>query len=223
MARGARKTGGKLRRETRRGLRRVPSGRPVKTRVLIVGEGKTERNYFDALKREDAVSARFAVTVKGAGGFDAEYGVRRAIVERDRLTTEFDEVWCVLDTERPRKRASLKKAIRLAGKEGIRLCLSNPCFEVWVLAHFERTARHFADCSAVVRVVARRWKKQFGQDYRKSDDLYGRLVDLLSAAVANARWVRETHHKGESDTADCNSSTDVYRLVGHLLGSPDAI
>ncbi|NQT88367.1 RloB domain-containing protein [bacterium] len=205
---------------------RVSRGRPVKTRILIVGEGKTEKEYFYALKQEDGVHRHFAVTVKNAGGFGPEAVVKVAIRESGKSSKEYDEVWCVLDVETRSHRESLNRAVALAKNnknKKIKPVLSNPCFEVWILAHFEKTARAFIGCSAVEKVVNKHWKREFGQAYKKGDDPFGKLVDRTAGAIANARWVRETHHKGESDTADCNSSTDAYRLVEYMFSSPDAI
>jgi len=207
-------------------LRRVSAKRPLKRTVLIVGEGReTEPNYFYGLKLEDAVAARSAVTVKRGPGFSPEQVVQKAIQLRDtakRHGKVFDEVWCVLDVEGIEKRESLNNARDLAREAGITLCLSNPCFEVWFLAHFVKKARAYNDCDDVVSHLNKHWQKHFRQDYEKSDEaVYRRLRDWTEEAVENARWVREIHHQGIPDTAKCNSSTEVYRLVAHLTCSSE--
>jgi hypothetical protein len=222
MTKGARKTG------RIRGVRgkcfpkRVSCAFPIRTTLLIVGEGQaTEPNYFDGLKREDKVVAKFTVTVKGGHGFSPEKVVKEAIEYKERAERrgeEFDEVWCILDVEGLEKQQSLEQAAALADMNGIRLCLSNPSFEVWLLAHFERTARAFEDCEAVIQRLNKHWKKQHKEPYRKNDErVYYRISDHTQTAISNARWVRENHHGDVDNTADCNSSTEVYRLVGHLI------
>ena len=45
--------------------KRISDNRPVKTRILIVGEGQqTEPNYFRGLKEEPAVREKFTITVE---------------------------------------------------------------------------------------------------------------------------------------------------------------
>jgi len=223
MSRGVRKTG-RIRSRLRNGApARVSIRRPIKRTVLIVGEGKeTEPNYFRGLKQEDAVKARFAVTVKKGPGWSPVRIVEHAINLKNAATSrgeDYDEIWCVLDVEGHTKRQSLNKAADMARENGITLCLSNPCFEIWLLSHFERKARAYYDCDAVVVRLNTFWQKHHRQDYRKNDDqIYYRVSDHTQAAIYNAQWVSENHHRDRPNTADCNSSTEVYRLVGHLLG-----
>jgi dienelactone hydrolase len=125
---------------------------------------------------------------------------------------EYDAVYCVADVEGPAQRGEVDKALTLARRNGITLILSNPCFEVWVLAHFGRTSRSFADAGAVVAAV-----RQHTPDYRKNDEaIYKRLKDYTTAAIANARAVRQTDHD-DRPVQDCNSCTEVGKLVSYLL------
>jgi hypothetical protein len=201
---------------------RVSRGLPPKITVLIVGEGQeTEANYFDGLKRLDEVTARFTVTVRRGHGFNPESVVQEAIEHKERSQRqgkEYDEVWCILDVEGPEKRESLDRAVTLARQNDIKLCLSNPAFEVWFLAHFVRTSRAFKDCDAVIRELDKHWPQVSSAPYAKNDDrVFERLKDKLDNACKNARLVRETDHH-DDNTAECNSSTEVYQLVEHLLG-----
>ncbi len=208
----------------RRGVaRRAASRRSPKTTILIVGEGqKTEPNYFRELRREDNVADKFAVKVKKGHGVSPERVVEEAIGHKqqaERREEDYDQVWCVLDVEGPAHRVALGRAVALAAQPGITLCLSNPCFEVWLLAHFERKARAYNDCDHVIAQLNKWWQKHCRQDYRKNDDrVYHRVSDLTQTAVDNAKCVRETYHRGVDNTADCNSSTEVYRLVTLLTG-----
>ena len=199
----------------------------MKAKLLIVGEGQeTEPNYFDQLKREDTVRNKFTVTVKAGLGFSPENAVRRAINEKERAgrrgeADAYDEVWCVVDVEAPTagRRESLDSAVRLAAQHDINMCLSNPSFEVWLLAHFNRTARAFHSCDEVIRTLNTFWRRDFKCDYLKNDDqLYRRIGDHTETAIENAQSVREVHQRDAPNTADANSSTDVYLLVANLTG-----
>jgi hypothetical protein len=114
--------------------------------------------------------------------------------------------------------ADLAKAITLSHKNGIVLYLSNPAFEVWLLAHFKRIAKSFIDCDAVITALNKHWRKSFRQGYKKNDrQIYTRLEDKTQDAITNAKWVRETHHCNEPNIVKCNSSTDFYKVVQKLL------
>jgi hypothetical protein len=202
--------------------RRRSRHRSEKTRVLIVCEGKeTEPNYFRGLRDEETVREKFSVVVqKGKGGSCLDV-VQQAAAEKEKAATrgeEFDEVWCVFDVERAEQRQQVTKARALAEKHGILLALSNPSFEVWLLAHFVRTKRSFADCDRVIEELNKHWRREFGQDYEKNDEqLYSRLANRTQTAIDNAKKVREQDWGSSSDLLDCNSATDVYLLVKRLL------
>ena len=225
MSKGARKTGGRRLRSLREveAFERATRDRPEMTTILIVGEGeKTERNYFRGLTGEEAVRARFTVTVKKGHGRSPEDVVKEAIDYKkaaEHRGPGYDEVWCVLDVEGQNKRDSLNRAVASAKDNGIRLCLSNPCFEIWLLCHFVKRARSYNDCAAVIVDLSKYWRDHCGKGYQKNDDrIYQRVSDLTSTAIEYAQWVREIHHAGEKSVAEANSSTEVYLLVKQLTG-----
>lgn len=204
---------------------RTRQKRSIKSRVLIVCEGqKTERLYFDRLKREDRVAKRFDVTVKKGKGGSREQIAKYAIQRKNDPGGDYDEVWCVMDVEGSSHRDSLDKALALLRVNDITPCLSNPAFEVWLLAHFEKTGSPFNDCSGIIIRLTKHWRDRFGTDYQKNDsDIFRKLRPMLDTALSRAKWVREQHHQQTDSTCDCNSCTDVYSLVGHLLGCGDEL
>ena len=222
MVKGARKTGGSFRRQKNRDLVRSSQQRSEKTTILIIGEGKeTEPNYFRGLRDDKADSSGFKIMVKEGRGGTPEDAVNEAIrlkQQAERRGEGFDEVWCVVDVEGQEKRESLEAAVRLAEEKGIIPCLSNPCFEVWLLAHFVRSKKAYHYCDAVVVELNKKWLKQTKQKYQKGDkQIYYRISHLTKKAIKNARDVLEQDHQGK-DRLDGNSSTEVYRLVGKLVG-----
>jgi hypothetical protein len=222
MKRRGRGGGGK-RTRGEKALRRWSRHRPEKTRILIVCEGReTEPNYFRGLRDEEAVRQNFSVVVqKGKGGSGLAV-VQQAIAEQEKAAArgeDFDEVWCVLDVEQAGRREQVVQARAPAGRHRIQPALSNPSFEVWILAHFVKTKRPFADSGAVIKELNKSWRRVFGQDFEKNDEqLYARLADRTRTAIGNARKVREQDWDPSSDIIDCNSATDVYLLVERLLG-----
>jgi hypothetical protein len=203
--------------------KRASLRRSLKRTILIVGEGReTEPNYFRELKTETAVAAKFAITVKKGPGFSATNVVNKTLSLKEgarRRKENYDEIWCVLDVETSASRKDLNEAMKIARENDLQICLSNPCFEVWILSHFVRHARAYNNCDAVIVELNPHWQREFGQEYQKNDEhIYPRLKDKTSAAVSNAEWVRETHHCTAKSVADCNSSTEVYKLVKYLLG-----
>lgn len=52
---------------------------------------------------------------------------------RDRTQDDFDEVWCVFDVDEYK---DVPSAVSEALRRDVRVALSNPCFELWLLLHF---------------------------------------------------------------------------------------
>ena len=197
--------------------------RPRKRTVLIVCEGKeTERNYFDKLKREEPIKEKFAIRVKGGKGGSRLQVAQFAVDRKNEPGTDYDEVWCVMDVEGPAGLDEMRKALDLLGGNSISAGVSNPSFEVWLLAHFERSGAALLDCDAAIVRLNKHWQKHFSGRYDKADGrIYDRLAKFIADAVENARWVREKHHDPVACIVDCNSATDMYRLVARLRPAAD--
>ncbi len=202
-------------------------GRKTKRTILIVGEGReTEPNYFHGLKQVQSVRDRYAATIKRGDGGSRVQIVKEAVNRKRDHGRQYDEAWCVFDTESLGSAEAIKDyqdAIALAKQNGIRAAVSNPSFEVWLLAHFARSSRQFLDGDAVIVELNKAWQRSFRCDYDKSDaDVYAKLDHLKEAAIENARSVREKDHHGKADIAECNSSTEVHLLVERLLRGDDS-
>ena len=129
-------------------------------------------------------------------------------------------MWCVIDTEVPAndgERRSLLNAVELAATENVNLALSNPAFEVWLLAHFKRTSQSFGSSRAARDELNIHWKQSFQKSYQKNaDDIFSLLNDRVAKAIDYASKVRNVDHRGKSSIIDCNSSTDVFILAKML-------
>ena len=163
--------------------------RRPKPRILIACEGRaTEPKYFDGLCREQAVRDRFSVKIVPGGGKTPLTAVRKALRQVEAAerhsALRFAEVWCILDVERAGENPKLEEARKLASENQFRVALSNPAFEVWILAHFERTAAAFLHCDKVIEQLNKHWQREFGGEYEKSDrDLYRRLRHQTAEAI----------------------------------------
>ncbi|GAB2736976.1 RloB family protein [Sinomonas soli] len=110
--------------------------------MLIVTEGtKTEVQYLEGLAqflRSTGVSVRDARR-KGVGR--DPMGVLSAALELNELDPDggYDETWLVVDVD---EHATLQPALEDARSRSIPVVVSNPCFEIWLLWHYEDCAAH---------------------------------------------------------------------------------
>ena len=124
-----------------RPLQRRSGTLPQRSRFLVYAEGAvSETIYIRGLRRD-----------LGRSGPNIEIGsthgeplglVRDAVKHADRERRQgdpFNQVWCVFDVESPEPHGGLHEAIELARKNKIRCGVTNPCFELWLILHFEES------------------------------------------------------------------------------------
>ena len=187
--------------------------------MLIVCEGsETEPIYFNAVAKRLRLAA---IEVRGARGSAPMTVVRDAVDSMIQRKTDanksasiapYDEVWCVFDVDQHPK---LKDAIAFADKYQIEVALSNPCFEFWLLLHFERFAKTNQSRKQIRRELNRHIPK-----YCKSGDYSTLFLPGLEIAVKNAAdiWVAQWRTRAPTplDTLEKNPSTLVHRLIASL-------
>ena len=126
------------RRSTAKDLRRRTGSRPERKTVVIFCEGEaSEPDYIAAVKRLPHVQRNVAVNIEIAPGRGVPLTLVERAVARRSGDPEVDECWCVFDVEWPRHHPNLEKALQLADAHGVRVAVSNPCFELWLLLHFQ--------------------------------------------------------------------------------------
>lgn len=203
-------------RSAERSLKRRAPFRQPKIRILVVCEGRlTERGYIRALQHH-AHNPRVHVEVAKDTGVpltvvqcaiqmrnDAENEARR---QRDE-NLSWDEVWGVFDVD---EHPNLQVAVDLANSSGIKVAVSNPCFELWALLHFAEQRAH------LTRHKARSALHKFLPKYDKELD-FAALHPNYATALERAKSLDALAlHHGEPGR---NPSTGVYMLAERILGS----
>jgi hypothetical protein len=187
---------------TRRELaaRRGPRRASRRTILLYCGADRTEPDYFNGFK---ATLRASAVTVKvRQEGVDPVRLVRAAAGYRDRHRDEYDQVWCVVDVDQ----FDLDAAVAEARRHGIRLAVSNPCFELWLLLHHADCRAH---CSGYPDLAAR--LKRHVPGYDKSRLNFADYAGAIAQASQRARDLEPTG-------ADFgrNPSTNLWQVIETL-------
>ncbi|MGH3680536.1 MAG: RloB family protein [Natronosporangium sp.] len=184
------------------GRRRQPAGVRRRTVLIYCGGVRTEPDYFDGLRER---FRRGSVTIKiRQEGIAPVALVRAAAGYRERSSSSFDDVWCVVDVDR----FDLDIALAEAYRRNVRLAVSNPCFELWLLLHH-------ADCRAFCRdcaEVERRLRKHV-PGYDKAQLDFGHFAEGVGDAVKRARDLDRTGAEHRR-----NPSTSVWRLVERIVG-----
>lgn len=212
------------RRRQPRGLeqsRRRPPRREPYDRVLIVCEGtKTEPQYFrDAIEAYRLSSANVVVT---SGRRSDPVQTLETAVDRFRDDSDYESVYVVLDQDVPTYGRAEKRMAELASDEDVpgglaeilALVPSMPCFEYWLLLHFEETARPYekegrrsacADCE-------RDLKRHLPRYTKGGRGVFAATSPHLDEAVARA----SRRVNASTDVAEPNPVTHVHRLMERL-------
>jgi len=134
-------------RERRSGqLKRAPARRPPYDRILIVCEGsKTEPLYVDAIRQANRIPAAHIAIIPSELGTEPRQVVDFA-VEQFNKTKQFERVYAVFDRDEHKtysdalQRAhALHKSLKNDERKVVEFLAvpSVPCFELWLLLHFE--------------------------------------------------------------------------------------
>ena len=176
----------------------------IKPKFAIVVDGECEFWYIQMLKRNEKLKS---VDLK------PEIPQRKTLSEQyDKvieLARDYDRVYWVIDFDVVRKETREAKthtqtplqelkeyfsAIKNEFENIIITIINNPCFEYWLLLHFEITSKLYNSYNELNKRL-----KKYLPDYEKSkryytlqnNDIYLRLDLKLPVAVANAKKLKE--------------------------------
>ena len=194
-------------------LRRKPAVLAPAARVVIVTEGAvTEPKYlrsFNSVHTENSIK----LVIRPVGG-DPRRVVDRAVQEKRALRGDSlaiqDTVWAVFDRDiHPR----FDEAVDMARANGVRLAVSNPCFEIWGVFHYRDfdapVNRH--ECQSELANLC----KSYSTGGSKVFDDSEAIGQGYSDAVARAR--NSCKRRREEGDPEGNPSTRVHLLTEHIL------
>lgn len=172
-------------------------------KFVIVVEGECEFWYIQMLKRNERLT-----------GIDLkpEIPQRKKLSEQYRKVIElsgiYDRVYWVIDFDIISKETrEAKKGTKTALQEfkeyyyairknckNVVVLINNPCFEYWLLLHFEYSSGYYGVCREVIKPL-----KKYLPDYEKTQayytrqnhDIYLKLREKLPTAILNAKKLNE--------------------------------
>jgi hypothetical protein len=200
--------------------RRVAIRSPRKTLVVFCEGKRTEPEYLDALKRQPSVRDIAAVDIRvetDHGGSVPRTLVSMAIDARSRAIDEegeIDEFWCVFDVEWPRNHPDLKDAIEQARQNCIHLAVSNPCFEIWLILHFQDQSAWLDNDDA------RRLRRKLDRSTDKGLNA-ATYMPLVSLAAQRAAELDNRHMQNATVFPHDNPSSGMHRLVASVESLDD--
>lgn len=204
-------------------LARKRARRASYDRVLIVCEGaKTEPNYLRNLI--DFLELNTAnVEVDGDSGSSpisvVEHSKKRYNKEK-RTGEAFDRVFCVFDKD---SHASYTRALdeveKAKPKNIFKAIISVPCFEYWLLLHYEFTTKPFvvtgakSACANLIDYL----KKYFPAYSKGNTNTYNEIKSQTTQAIDRSKQaLKQAQENGRDDP-----STLMHELVEYLYHLKD--
>mgnify|MGYP001479748979 CR=1 FL=1 len=196
---------------------RKPGDRQSKEITLIVCEGEnTEPNYFRGLRAYLKLNSINVVIKKCQTGNDPMnlYNFSQKQIK----IHDYDHVYCVFDKDNHSnyKEAIAKMEATKNKKNKIYAIPTVPCFEYWLLLHFEYSTSPYSTLgrkTAADQLISK--LKNYIENYNKSDKKIFSIVnenDGLSKALTNAATAFESQCNVDTD----NPSTRIHSLVMDL-------
>lgn len=197
---------------TGKSLRRRAGQRPPRSITLIVCEGETERLYFEVARAHFGLTTAEIVIAHDIKG-SAPVTVVAVAEAKCAQPGGYDNAFCVFDRDahesfqRARERI---KYLRDRSRDPLPIheVISIPCFEVWVLLHFEQRDAPFASCAEAVQRI--RHAHLHGYE-TASEEVMHVLLGRHQIAVANAEWLEK-----RAAANNYNPFTAVHVVMRHL-------
>lgn len=193
-------------------LRRKPGQNPPRSITLIVCEGETEQEYFTVARIKYGLTTAEIILAENTVG-PAPISVVECAEKKCAEPGGYDQVYCIFDRDGHESFDRARNRIQtLASRKKkplpIQEAISIPCFEFWVLLHYEKTDAPFNACSDVIHRI----RDQHFSLYEKADAATAwQLMGSVADALKNAHWL-----EARAKDNNYNPYTSVYKVLRHF-------
>lgn len=180
---------------------------------IVTDAEKTEKLYFEGLKNSIPEKYKEHVTIQ-----IENTEIKRLIAlckEKKALLANFCEPWIVFDRDRVE---DFNKIIEKADKDKIHVGWSNPCFEIWMHAYFEKMPVS-NDSIQCCKAFSKEYEKSVKKEYRKNEkDIYKILNDKGNeeAAIKCAENRYNQYLRNTCKPSEMLGCTTVHLLVKEI-------
>lgn len=197
-------------------LRRRNGRREPGKRILIICDGeKTEPLYFEEFKRSKELHSLSIEIVQGSGISPRQIVEQACNLASSAGSDKFDFVFCVFDQD---THSTFDEAIRKCQssrykKLNIRPVYSIPCFEYFILLHFEYTTSLFLNCESVIQ----RLRVHLPSYSKSSENSMNQIVLLNESGVLHSRRANAQAHI-DMTTNPRTLCHEIFDVINNLSG-----
>ncbi len=185
----------------------VKKGSKRKHSFCIFTEGETERLYFN-----DFPLTNVKVKCVGLGGGGVQNLVKEAtrLMKKESAFADFDYYFLVFDHDNNTSDA-IKNAIAMAEAKKLQWCYSNPCFELWLLLHFDFHNTATTPTELKKRLLPKKingYKETMPNIYKLLQANQSQAISFAEKLLENDNWPKRFF--------SINPCTNVHDLVKKL-------
>ena len=192
----------------------------IRTRGLILCEEKTECNYFLDLIDQPKYRRQFSsidvhiLQPKNHSPVGLVKAAKAKVKAAKSNGNAYEFAWVVFDKD---GHANIPGAFETArtARPAIQIAFSAPCFELFVLLHFEKTARPFPRCKDAYAHLKSKWL----QNYEKANETFALLLPKHKTGLKNCEWLMAQHSNELNNGRrpyELAAFTNVHQLVATL-------
>jgi len=173
--------------------RRVSKNKNIRPTFFVFCEGETEETYINYLRIRYRLPIEIKVKIKGSD-INERYISK---VKSNHTKHEKDETFLIYDSDIPEIVTKLKQI------RNVELLMSNPCFEIWYLLHYQQQTSELTSSQCL---------SELGKH------INGYKKGILCASLKEVLSVNkdEAIKRAESLNVDKNPSTSIYVLIKKL-------
>ncbi|MEA3391514.1 MAG: RloB family protein, partial [Candidatus Marinimicrobia bacterium] len=127
---------------------------------------------------------------------------------------EYDAVWCIFDMDKENENPeNYKKALKKANDNNSYVAKVFPCFELWLLLHFNKSLKPYSNCKNLTKDL-----KNEIPDYDKSEKYFktknfpALLEHELDDAIDNSIKLEEHNEEHQTNSSIC----DIYKIIQNI-------
>lgn len=195
--------------------------------IVIAAEGRdTENIYFEAMKEKlKAANIHVEVLHRDTDNSSPESVFHQICDFMSEYNIEDDDLlWIVIDKDNWKDKMLSSVAQYCQQNDNLRFCVSNPCFELWLLLHLEDVTTYTEE--QLDELIANRKKTKYGPTWlkRRMKDLMGHYQESdynayeLLAHIEEALTRAKQLDENKSDRWPQKVGTRVYLLAESIMG-----
>lgn len=184
--------------------------------LIVTDTEKTERNYVEGLKDSLPEDSRSKIVIKYMN--ERTNSMVDRCLEAQRMDPQYRDAWIIFDRDEV---SNFDQIILSAKEKRIKAAWSNPCIEIWFLAHFGimPVTTGSVQCCGKFEDV---YLKSTGRKYLKSDFNIYKLLNQYGDEIKAIHLAESRYKYFINDfgliPSKMNPSSTLYLLVKELKG-----